>query len=115
MKIYREVLTTVRLPEKEDFYLVYLTTGRPTTCYFNGKLFELIFNLNDNDTIHSWMERIDIKITSEEILPKDSRYRFGIIENQLLRSQDRWLLKYHKALEAAELQIAQLMQEKINK
>lgn len=121
MKILREVKCDERLPKKvPEWYISKDVDGvldsRELDC--NSKW----LNSNDIpiDDIIFWYEEVDLELKSEEILHSNARISRDpyFKANAKFRTSEQNINlfeKYHKALEAAELEIAELKAKYINK
>lgn len=130
MEILRKVKCSERLPEDNvsvlfEEFIESKTKGKGYIKQYIGLILDNVIYVSDNDgntyewvfddiEEMCWYEPIEIELNSEEILPKDSRLsrdrvkEINKICNTPLNSITYQLLQYHKALEAAELEIAEL-------
>jgi hypothetical protein len=108
MKIYREVLVSERLPKISGRYIFLVEEQNDLglskflwNCYFDKDINEI----RDNGTPYNakyWLEEIEVELDSERIFPKEFRWNG---KDELDERCAYILPDYHKALEAAELEI----------
>lgn len=114
MEILRKVSCKDRLPNEEGVYHVISVPryGSPHQSkdrgYFNGKIFKPEYGYR----IEYWYEPITIELKSEEILPNRCRIKDAYAELDPITDFCGIINLYNTALEAAELEIAELKASK---
>ena len=106
MKILREVKCSERLPEKEEWYFTISNLNNHSHCIFTKDKEWITDNgVDSTNIVKYWYEPITIELKSEEILPLSERFSKIRMEDM---PENSLYYKYHKALEAAELEIVNL-------
>jgi hypothetical protein len=120
MELLRKILVSDRLPNESSHYLT--DFAEDNELIFDNEVKKFFNKSNEEVEPEYWYEPITIDLDSEEMLPAEFRLMSHIIKSineglfEPLNPQVWYdkLLKYHKALEAAELQILNLQKVNIN-